>query len=393
MKTLIKNVAAALVLIAIISCKTEKKEHDGYLITGKVIGLDNGTLMTQEDTIQFENGQFTLKGKLEGATNKYFRLNDKYGFGLLLDNETFDVVVDINKADERGQIRDIEITGSAINDEMKSVNDAISNMPESKKLQDLFEKGRTLEKDSEAYKKNYEAVSDAREAARKVRTAYVKNYALNNPNSVIAAYQMRMQANEVDQTFEEFEQIVEGFSEDVKKSSFYKPLKDELEGLRRTAIGEVAPDFTLKTDKGEDFTLSSLRGEKIVLVDFWASWCVPCRKSYPHLKKVYEQYKNKGFEVVAVTNDSDHDAWKKAIKEDGLKWIQVADEFPPRDGGPPLYSKSYYRICSTIFAINIPIRQKWSNTGKTSARRRVGQETGRDFWVAIKKVEKFVTFF
>ncbi len=318
MRTVLKYGMGFLCLIWVSSCKTDKKEtrtNEGYIVSGTIKGVDNGILVSGKDTINITKGSFTLKGKLDGATQQYFRINNQYSFGLLLDNEIFNVKVDISKADDRGQISDVEITGSGINDEFNIVSGYIRNTPEARKLQELFELGKTLEKGSEAYKKNYEAISDAREAFRKVQAKYIKDYALNNPNSVVAAFYMRMQANEVDQTFEEFQQIVEGFSDTVKKSSFYKPLKDELEGLKRTAIGETAPDFTLKTDQGKDFTLSSLRGEKVVLVDFWASWCVPCRKSYPHLKEVYNKYKDKGFEVVAVTNDSNHDQWKKAIKD------------------------------------------------------------------------------
>ncbi|WP_299549212.1 TlpA disulfide reductase family protein [Seonamhaeicola sp.] len=333
MKLILKYAAIFLTLILTFNCKLEKKEtgkETGFEITGTIIGVDNGTLTSNKDTITITNGSFTLKGKVDGTRNQYFRINDTFGFGLLLPNETFSISVDVNKADERGQINDIDITGSPTNNELKRVREYLQNMPESKKLSELFEHGKTLEKGSDAYKMNYEAVSNAREATRKVRTSYIKDYALNNPNSVVAAFYMRMQANEVDQTFEEFEQIVEGFGEEVKKSNFYKPLKDELEALKRVAIGEIAPDFTLKTDYGEDFTLSSLRGKKVVLVDFWASWCVPCRKSYPHLKEVYSKYKDKDFEIVAVTNDSNHEAWKKAIEEDQTRWIQVADIFPPR---------------------------------------------------------------
>ncbi len=375
MKTILRQSITMLCVLLALGCKTktDKKEtttNEGYLISGTILGVDSGIIVSEKDTVNIINGSFVLKGKRDGATRQYFRVNDQYGFALLLDNESFNVNIDINKADERGQISDVEITGSSLNDELKKVSDHVRNTPQSKKLQELFELGKTLEKGSEAYKKNYEAISDAREASRKVQAKYIKDYALNNPNSVVAAFYMRMQANEVDQTFEEFQQIVEGFSDTVKKSSFYKPLKDELEGLKRTAIGETAPDFTLKTDQGKDFTLSSLRGEKVVLVDFWASWCVPCRKSYPHLKEVYNKYKDKGFEVVAVTNDSNHDQWKKAIKDDGLEWIQVADVFPPRDQGPPFTAK----VITAYAAPYLPSTYLLDKNGKIVAKHLHGEE-------------------
>jgi peroxiredoxin len=326
-----------LVTATVVSCKTNSLEEDHYRIKGTVIGLETGELKVNRDSVStaIVDGEFELNGKVEQVDTWNFSIDDTHYFSLMMDNEAMEVVIDLATADERGYISDVEIKGSAINDELNSVRTMTQSTPESKKLQELFELSKSLEPGSEAYTENYEALSDAREASRKVQSTMIKDYALNNPDSYVAAFYMRFQANEVDQTFEEFEEIVEGFSEKVKLSAFYKPLKDELEALKRMALGNIAPDFTLQTDGDEPFTLSSLRGEKIVLVDFWASWCVPCRKSYPHLKEVYEKYRNNGFEIVGVTNDSNHDSWKKAIAEDGLEWIQVADEFPPRDAGPP----------------------------------------------------------
>ena len=80
-----------------------------------------------------------------------------------------------------------------------------------------------------------------------------------------------------------------------------------------------APDFTLSTPEGKPISLSSLKG-KVVLIDFWASWCGPCRKENPNLVKLYENYKDKGFTILSVSLDNDEAAWKKAIEADGLIW-------------------------------------------------------------------------
>ena len=90
------------------------------------------------------------------------------------------------------------------------------------------------------------------------------------------------------------------------------------------AVGHEAPDFELATSTGEKIKLSSLRG-KYVLVDFWASWCGPCRKEIPNIKKVYAEFKDKGLEVVGVSIDNSDKAWKKALEEEKLDYLQLGD--------------------------------------------------------------------
>lgn len=88
--------------------------------------------------------------------------------------------------------------------------------------------------------------------------------------------------------------------------------------------GEKAKEISLPNQSGKQVTLSSLKG-KVVLIDFWASWCGPCRRTMPDLKKLYEKYKDKGFEIYGVSLDADAAAWKRAIKTDGITWTQVND--------------------------------------------------------------------
>jgi len=89
-------------------------------------------------------------------------------------------------------------------------------------------------------------------------------------------------------------------------------------------IGGQMPEIRLSTPEGKELALSSLKG-KLVLIDFWASWCGPCRKENPNVVQLYKQYKSKGFEIYSISLDEEKDKWIKAIEKDGLNWIHVSD--------------------------------------------------------------------
>jgi len=90
-------------------------------------------------------------------------------------------------------------------------------------------------------------------------------------------------------------------------------------------VGQPAPDFAAKDLADQTVRLADYRGQKVVLIDFWASWCGPCRKESPDLVKLYEKYKDKGFEFIGVSLDNKTKPWIDAIEKDGLQWTQLID--------------------------------------------------------------------
>lgn len=118
--------------------------------------------------------------------------------------------------------------------------------------------------------------------------------------------------------------VFDGLDEQLRNSAAGKELEDRITALTTVVPGNMAPDFTENDVDGKSITLSALRG-KYVLVDFWASWCHPCRMENPNLVKQYALYKDKGFQVLSVSLDDNKDKWKDAIAKDGLPWLHVSD--------------------------------------------------------------------
>ena len=128
----------------------------------------------------------------------------------------------------------------------------------------------------------------------------------------------------------ELEATIRKFTGDAARSPYYTYLTDNLAKRKAVSPGQVAPDFTLLKRDSTAFKLSTTRG-KYVMLDFWASWCHPCRQAIPHWKKVYAQYHPKGLDIVSISDDSRWKDWMKAMDVEKMPWQQVCDEFPEKN--------------------------------------------------------------
>ena len=121
----------------------------------------------------------------------------------------------------------------------------------------------------------------------------------------------------------EVERMYDGLTPRIKNAYLGRKLKATIDNIKKTSLGNVAPDFTLQAPDGKNVSLADFRG-KYVLLDFWASWCGPCLREVPNVKKVYDKYHDKGFEILSVSLDDKKDNWTNAIEKYDLNWVHVS---------------------------------------------------------------------
>ena len=316
-----RNVLTILVFVlTVLSCQSAKDE---YSIKGTIAGVETGKVYLLKlvgeqpqsiDTANVVGGKFTFKGKMVTPDIRLLRLNDQDYFAqFFLDNANITVTA------KKDSLRSTKITGSPTQDIFKTY---IAEMEKLNKevlaLQGKYQNAMTTGNTSEADKAkiDYQAIIDNNKV-------YTKNFVKEHSNSVVSAYITLFQlADQIDVA--ELDSLASKFAPELSKSEYVVKINERIQEQKKTAIGIVAPDFTMNDPEGKPIQLSSLRG-KIVLVDFWAAWCGPCRQENPNVVKLYQQYHDKGFEILGVSLDKNKEDWLKAIKADNLTWMHVSD--------------------------------------------------------------------
>ncbi|MBL6950921.1 MAG: TlpA family protein disulfide reductase, partial [Bacteroidales bacterium] len=160
------------------------------------------------------------------------------------------------------------------------------------------------------------------EVAEAQKKELIVQFAKEHNSSVVAPYLILRNAYQFE--LPELEEVSVVLDTNMNGSSYYDKLMDRVEILKSVQIGQPAPDFTQNDTAGNPLTLSSLQG-KYLLVDFWASWCGPCRAENPNVVEAWKKYHKKGFDILGVSLDRNKEKWIEAIDKDDLTWNQVSD--------------------------------------------------------------------
>ncbi len=304
-------------------CQSNKSvsNEDGYTVQGQLQNATAGDKVylfelgdqqfIARDTAEVnKDGSFTFTGTVKEPTMYRVTLDQRNGLMLVLDNEKIKVAGDAKDLNGTAKVEGSEESALFL------------------QLNKLVNESRLKQQDLED-RYNKAMASGNQDSVVMIQEEYgalqkqVKDFLAQHPNSVVTAFGT---ATLIDPTsdFAFADSIATLLNKNIPNSRYTIQLNERLKPFRNTAIGQVAPDITLPTPDGGTKSLSSLRG-KYVLVDFWASWCGPCRKENPNVVKMYNKYKDKGFEIFGVSLDQSKDKWLKAIADDNLSWSHVSD--------------------------------------------------------------------
>lgn len=316
MKRLIYSLLAVAFMF---SCTTGPQ----YTIEGNVDGLNSGPAVLKKvadgkletvDSVAIKDNSFKFKGSVDQPELFLVVFNDTLdAIQLFVDN------VDISVKTKVDDIRNAEITGSELTNIFTGFNEELTKY--NTQFRALYNEyiqanmGGNAERVKEI-EKEYEQVEIE-------QGDFIKNFIKENTDNVVGAYITYRNAYKMDVA--ELEEYVNSFAPELAEVDYVKELNKQLETMKSVAVGQPFVDFTMNDPDGNPVALSSVVGDQIVLLDFWAAWCTPCRQENPHLVAAYEKYKDKGFEIFGVSFDKTKEAWMKAVEDDGITWPQVSD--------------------------------------------------------------------
>ncbi|WP_229311137.1 TlpA disulfide reductase family protein [Larkinella soli] len=327
MKTIIKKnrmVATALLGLALPFAVAAQEAGKEFTVNGTVkngpldgkIYLEAGGQPARRlDSTQVDgSGRFTFKGR-ESEGGSFFQLNvaNQQRVGLLVEGgETFDVSID---AKDR---KKTEVKGSRNMEYYQKLMALYSDMQEKSKAWQSQYSEAEQKKDN----KRIEKIQQEYEGASRQFTESVKQLLPEMGTSLVALFATNFL--NPDNDFATLDALARRFEQEKPNGRQAQAFIGNITRMRGVMVGSVAPDIKLNNPQGQPVSLSSLRG-KYVLIDFWASWCGPCRMENPNVVRMYNKFKDKGFEIYGVSLDRDKSNWQKAIEKDGLTWTHVSD--------------------------------------------------------------------
>ena len=324
MKKIVFIITSALLFVA---CNNLKDNE--FLISGTANGIENGkkvfievqteTGTLTKDTAVVTDGKFELKGITEEIDLGFIRIeNEQINLPLILEEGKIEINIvkdSLHKSTLGGTPNNDKF--QKFNTESRAISEKVAkfekdNGPEMQKAQ-MSNDTVTINKLLKEYKKFQNEMND-----------YSKKFIKENPDAYLSVLLLENFLMRQYLTPEEIKSYFEGLDKDVKETKSGKKIKTALDSMTAIVIGKPAPNFSAPSPEGKTISLKESLG-KVTIIDFWASWCAPCRKKLPQLAKLYQKYKSQNVKILSISLDVDRLKWIKAIQKENMEWDNVLE--------------------------------------------------------------------
>ncbi len=312
-----------LILITLISTIVVDAADSTYIITGKFSKLQTGKIYlsvyaknrSTVDSAIIIKGGFSFKGFAEEPATAVLNFAGKRSDYLVFYVEP--AKIKITGAGD--SLKLLSVTGSKLNDDDKLLKKQMEAVSAWEDKNNQAEIAASRIKNTAALDSLDDVDNQILFAKRKVVEAFVKQHphSMRSAIAITDNYAFYSEASDVQPLYNLLDRSLQSSANGIE-------IKKLIDVYSTVAVGKTAPDIFQNDSTGKSVSLSSLKG-KYVLIDFWASWCGPCRRENPKIVNTYHQFHDKGFEIYSVSYDTKKERWLKAIKDDGLTWYHVSD--------------------------------------------------------------------